>query len=116
MRAQRRARAVFGDAAAQARSSAAEFDMAAHACAMAGDTRGEQALRGRAGRARDMAQVADGRASLAGGEARETRAASREWKTNMGWWADGAAWPGDRAALAGRQEGIRAAAERARTK
>ena len=53
VRAQRRAGAAFGDAAAQARSSAAEFEIAADACAMAATQRaGGRSAGGPAGRAR----------------------------------------------------------------
>lgn len=107
----RRARAAFGEAAAQARSSAAEWDVAADACAMAGDEKGGREFRGLAGEARTMARDADKRASLAGRDARATRAASRGWKASAAWWAEGTAWPGDGAAWAGRQSRVHADAE-----
>ena len=110
-RAQRRAGDAFGEAAAQARSAAAEFDMAAAACAMAGDTRGERAFRGRAGRARAMAQDAGKEASLACRDARETLAMSRSWKTGAALRLDGAVWQGDRDSWKGGQAIIHADAE-----
>ena len=110
-RAQRRARDAFGEAASQARSSAAELDMAADAREMAGDAGGERAFRRRAGRARAMAQAADKEASLAGNDARETLAMSRSWKTGAPLRLDGDVWPGDRKSWRGRQPIIHADAE-----
>ena len=111
VRAQRRARAAFGDAAAHTRSSAAEFAMAADAHAMAGDAAREQALRGRADAARAMIRDADRRASLAGRAARVVRAASRRWTEVADNLPAGAVYPDGRAAWTAEQESMRASAE-----
>ena len=110
VRARRRAGAEFGEAASHARSSAAEWDMAADAHAMVGDADSERSFRGLAGRAREMMQDADKQASLAGRDA-EAALLSHGRMAGADGWADGAVWPGGRAAWAGAQESMQADAE-----
>ena len=108
--ARRRAGAEFGEAAAHARSSAAEWDMAADAHSMASEEASDRAFRGMAGRAREMMRGADEWASLAARDAEAAMLSHRRMAGADGW-ADGAEWPGDRAAWAGAQESIHADAE-----
>ena len=89
--AHRRAGAGFAEAAARARSSAAEWDMAVDAHAMVGDADGEKAFRGLAGKAREMAQDADKRAAAAGKGERTAKTASDNWAKSTAGWADGGA-------------------------
>ena len=110
----RRAVAGFAEAAARARSSAAEWDAAADMHAMVGDADSGKSFRGLAGKAREMAQDADRRAASAAAGQRAAQLASDNWKENTAGWADGGAWSGDRAEWVGMQESIRADAEYAR--
>ena len=109
--AHRRASAGFAKAAARARSSAAEWDTAADVLAMVGDAGGGKLFRGLAGKAREMAQDADGRAASAAAGKRAAQLASDNWKENAAGWAAGGAWSGDRSEWVGMHESIRADAE-----
>ena len=111
LRAQKRTRTAFAEAAAHAGTSAAEGELAAKAHAMAGNKDGEREMRGQAEHSRRMAEAAAEWASMAGTDARSAKRALRKWTSIAAEWSDGEVWPGDRAAWVGGQESIRADAE-----
>ena len=111
LRAQRRTRTAFAEAGAHAGASAAEWDTAAGAHAMAGNTDGERDARMRAGQSRDMAEDAAEWVAAAERDAETTNSAMHKWAAIVSERSDGDVWDGDRAAWVGGQESIHADAE-----
>lgn len=111
-----RAEAAFGRSAAQARSSTAEWEIAAGAHAMAGDAENAAMVRRHADNSRAVAYAAGKWAARAGRAADTTKGAMRKWREFEAARSGGGAWGGDRAAWIDAQARIRDEAERSRKK
>ena len=113
-RAHLRARDAFTRSAEHAKSSEAEWELAAGAHAAAGDAESEAMLRRQVDNSRAVADSAAGWAARAGRDADTTKKAMRKWKDLAAAWGGGGTWGGDRAAWLDAQERIRAKSERGR--
>ena len=116
VQAHQRAEAAFGRSAGQARSSTAEWDLAAGAHAMAGDAENAAMVRRHADNSREVADAAGKWAARAGRAVGTTRNAMRKWREFEAARAGGGVWGGDRASWIDAQARIRDEAERSMKK
>lgn len=111
MRAQERTRTAFVDAGRHAGASAAAWDAAAKAHALAGNAGGGRDVRMRAEQSRALAEAAPDWVLSADTDAQSTRRALRKWDAIASERSEGDLWDGDRAELLCWQESIHADAE-----
>lgn len=116
VRAHLRAEAAFGRSAAQARSSTAEWEIAAGAHAMAGDAENAAMVRRHVDNSRAVADAAGKWAARACRAAGDNKKAMRKWREFEAAWPGGGVWGGDWAAWIDAQARIRAEAEQSRKK